>query len=134
MPRRAVPVPTPVPTVAAVRFLLDNTVPNDAADAFAAAGHKIERHDGGEPLFAAARDRQLEPVTADRRVADRAGKDELGERRVVVFLHAADAAAVGRLFTRFKRLSPGRLYTATAAGAKVRQLPAHTASTPSKAT
>jgi hypothetical protein len=31
--------------------------------------------------------------------------------------------AIDRLFKRYKRLSPGRLYTVTAARVKVRQLP-----------
>jgi hypothetical protein len=31
--------------------------------------------------------------------------------------------AIDRLFTRYKRLAPGRLYTVTGARVKVRQLP-----------
>jgi hypothetical protein len=34
--------------------------------------------------------------------------------------------AIDRLFTRYKRLTPGRLYTVTASRVKVRQLPAKT--------
>ena len=48
--------------------------------------------------------------------------------RSVVYLHLEGGDveqddAVTRLFERYKRLTPGRLYTVTASRVKVRQLP-----------
>jgi hypothetical protein len=104
-----------------VRFVLDQSVPPELEAAFVAAGHKVERGEGG--LIDDAIVRQCEPVTATRAVAESFNRRVLGERRLGVFLHATDAEAPARLFARFKRLTPGRLYTVTAKTAKVRQLP-----------
>ena len=49
--------------------------------------------------------------------------------RVIVQLPAdaeQHAEALAMLFSRFKRLSPGRLYSITPGGAKARQLPTNT--------
>ena len=43
--------------------------------------------------------------------------------RCIVYLQEPGPKAVDRLFDRYKRLSPGRLYTVTASRVKIRQLP-----------
>src|SRR5437763_13253666 len=65
-----------------------------------------------------ARVRQLEIITADAAMADAPFTSGARFGRTVVFLNV-DAGeveqddAVDRLFERYKRLSPGRLYTIT---------------------
>jgi len=51
-------------------------------------------------------------------------------RRTIVYLRVdgpddEQVTAVERLFARYKRLVPGRLYTVTAGRVKIRQLPRH---------
>jgi hypothetical protein len=55
-----------------------------------------------------------------------AGRAAFGRSIVLLLVGAGDVEqddAVDRLFARYKRLSPGRLYTVTESRVKVRQLP-----------
>jgi hypothetical protein len=79
-------------------------------------------------LFAAARKGQLEVITADSSLANAPFEEDLRFGRTVVFLNVQGADveqddAIDRLFTRYKRLAPGRLYTITGSRVKIRQLP-----------
>jgi hypothetical protein len=79
-------------------------------------------------LFAAAKKGQLEVITADSSLANAPFEEDLRFRRTVVFLNVEGADveqddAIDRLFTRYKRLAPGRLYTITGSRVKIRQLP-----------
>lgn len=74
---------------------------------------------------------QLEILTADAALAQAPFDHPSGFARTLVFLNveAGDVEqdeAIDRLFERYKRLSPGRLYTVTRSRVKVRQLPRRT--------
>src|SRR3954463_11368120 len=82
--------------------------------------------------FKTARKLQLEVITADGALADAPYEPETEfvapHDRVIVYLQLEGGDveqddAIDRLFTRYKRLSPGRLYTVTGTRVKVRQLP-----------
>jgi len=83
-------------------------------------------------VFKAARKLQLELITTDGALADAPYEPETeftaAHDRVIVYLQLEGGDveqddAIDRLFTRYKRLSPGRLYTVTGTRVKVRQLP-----------
>ncbi len=104
------------------------------------AGHKVitadeagvEASSTGPDLLDAARRGQFEIVVADRETLNTL-LPESGRRetygRVLVYLHAGEdeaALAVVRLFDRYKRLTPGRLYSVSPQRVKVSQLPTST--------
>lgn len=114
-----------------MRFLLASDVHSDVADALRQLKHKpatlaeVGLTDDATPqdLMDVSRREQLELVVATpalrQDVVPAAG-------RLLVYLHVepdAHADGIARLLARFKRLSPGRLYTVTPAGVKVSQLP-----------
>jgi hypothetical protein len=79
-------------------------------------------------FFEAARKGQLEIITADSALAQAPFEQPTRFVRTMVHLNVAEGDveqddAIDRLFTRYKRLSPGRLYTVTGGRVKVRQLP-----------
>ena len=100
-------------------------------------GHQAQRYaDAGidpamtpRQLLAAARTRQLELIVAGRETIEAmlpGSGDKQTFGRVLVQLPGKpeeQEEAIARLFFRFKRLTPGRLYTATPDHAKARQLP-----------
>jgi predicted nuclease of predicted toxin-antitoxin system len=109
----------------------------------AAAGEALRRHGhearsltdiGLSPdalpadIFDAARKGQLEIITADAAIAQAPFQTSVRFKGTLVQLNV-DAGeveqddAIDRLFDRYKRLSPGRLYTVTGSRVKVRQLP-----------
>jgi hypothetical protein len=72
--------------------------------------------------------KQLEILTDDQELALRLFEHPQKFNRLIVFLQLAGGDveqddAIDRLFERYKRLSPGRLYTVTETRVKVRQLP-----------
>jgi hypothetical protein len=90
-------------------------------------------------LKAAQRD-QAEILTTDATLANALfGREDVPafNRSIVFFqLEGADVEqddAVTRLFERYKRLTPGRLYTVTASRVKVRQLPSEKIRNPKSA-
>jgi hypothetical protein len=119
-----------------LRFLLVETDPA-AGDALRGLGHDAVSPDAlpvpaeatPEILREAARRHQRELVVGDRTLLEAilpgsARRETFG--RAVVFLNLPpDQAgpAIDRLFSRHKRLSPGRLYTVTPGRVKVAQLP-----------
>jgi len=118
-----------------MRFLLHGNLTRAAADALVRHGHTastlpdipIETTDLAE-LLKQAQTKQLDIVTADAALANAPFEHRLPFNRSIVFLQLEGGDveqddAIDRLFERYKRLTPGRLYTVTATRVKVRQLP-----------
>ncbi len=81
-----------------------------------------------EDVLKAATKSQLEVITTDSTMIDAIYESRVPFNRVIVFLQLEGGDveqddAIDRLFERYKRLSPGRLYTVTATRVKIRQLP-----------
>ncbi|CAN5516675.1 hypothetical protein BH09PLA1_BH09PLA1_13010 [soil metagenome] len=71
---------------------------------------------------------QLEILTTDSSLVDGIFESRLPYSRTLVYLQLEGGDveqddAIDRLFTRYKRLSAGRMYTVTGSRVKVRQLP-----------
>ena len=78
--------------------------------------------------MATAHKKQLDLITTDSDVANTPfGAAKAFDRSIVlVNVEASEVEqddAIDRLFARYKRLSPGRLYTVTGSRVKIRQLP-----------
>lgn len=76
----------------------------------------------------AAQSKQWDVMTSDDKLIDTVYAEKLWFNRSIIFLQLPGEAveqddAVDRLFTRYKRLTPERLYTVTETRVKVRQLP-----------
>ncbi|MEM6560205.1 MAG: hypothetical protein AAF656_01280 [Planctomycetota bacterium] len=110
-----------------MRFLPHN-LPEDVVATLTELGHTHEPVPPGDlqplELFKLCRSRQAELLTTDGGLAEQASIALLGKTRLAVHLREPVPGAVRKLFDRFKRLTPGRLYTATASHAKVKQLAA----------
>lgn len=83
---------------------------------------------GPRELLKAAQTKQLDVLTNDAALVNAIFDQDIWFNRSVVFLQLEGGEveqddAVDRLFARYKRLSPGRLYTVTGSRVKVRQLP-----------
>ncbi len=119
-----------------MRFLAHGTLDPSVAAALTRHGHKVvgmieaqlpDLADASKVLEAADR-QQLDVVTND---GDFVGEITAGARkfgRCIVYLQLPGGEveqddAIDRLFARYRRLSPGRLYTVTENRVKVRQLP-----------
>jgi hypothetical protein len=82
-----------------------------------------------EDLLKAAHKAQLDVMTGDAKLAEASfadGAPAFGRSIVYLQLEGGDVEqddAVTRLFERYKRLTPGRLYTVTGSRVKIRQLP-----------
>lgn len=79
-------------------------------------------------FFKAAQSKQLDVITTDAALVNAIFEEKIYFNRVVVFLQLEGGDveqddAIDRLFERYKRMTPGRLYTVTGARVKVRQLP-----------
>ncbi|HZL34429.1 MAG TPA: DUF5615 family PIN-like protein [Tepidisphaeraceae bacterium] len=79
-------------------------------------------------VFEAARKGQLDIITPDAHLAAAPYEEHIAFPRSIVYLHVGEGdveqdEAVDRLFKRYKRLTPGRLYTVTGSRVKIRQLP-----------
>ena len=81
-----------------------------------------------EDLLRGASKAQLEVLTTDSALVDAIFESGVPFTRTLVYLQLEGGDveqddAIDRLFTRYKRLSPGRMYTVTGSRVKVRQLP-----------
>ena len=79
-------------------------------------------------IVKAAQAKQWDICTADAELVRVVYDEKIWFKRSILFLQLAGEDveqddAVDRLFTRYKRLTPGRLYTVTETRVKVRQLP-----------
>lgn len=84
----------------------------------------------GDPVeaLAAAKKSQLDVLTNDAALAAAPFEQSTSFNRSIVFLQLPGGDveqddAIDRLFKRYKRLSPGRLYTVTESRVKIRQIP-----------
>lgn len=81
-------------------------------------------------IVAAARQKQWDIITGNDAVVQWIYDNDFWTQRSVVYLQVEGGDveqddAVDRLFTRYKRLTPSRLYTVTGTRVKVRQLPSY---------
>ena len=120
-----------------MRFLLHGNFGDGTAGQFREQGHvavtaaEVDLPADAKPadVLEVGRKQQYELVVSTREDLDAllpksGAKDIFG--RVLVFLRdepADHALAVMRLFERYKRLTPGRLYTVSSGRVKVSQLP-----------
>ncbi len=82
---------------------------------------------GRAEFFALLAKNQWDLITNDADLIHRLYDEKINFNRTIVLLveqvTADPAAAIDRLFARYPRLSPRRLYTLTAGRVKIRQLP-----------
>jgi hypothetical protein len=118
-----------------MRFLLHGNLSTAVADALRRHGHNpqtpaelgIEGTDPAQTLDLAGK-QQLDIITADQQLAGAPFEAGVPFSRCIVFLQLEGGDveqddAIDRLFERYKRLTPGRLYTVTGTRVKIRQLP-----------
>ena len=79
-------------------------------------------------IVRAAQTKQWDIITTDADLVNGVFDDDIWFNRSIVFLQLPGGDveqddAIDRLFQRYKRLTPGRLYTVTETRVKVRQLP-----------
>jgi hypothetical protein len=122
-----------------MRLLLHGNLTPAVADALRERGDTVRQladiglapESAADDVLKAAHKDQSEILTTDASLAntlfDREDAPPKFNRSIVYFqLEGGDVEqddAVDRLFERYKRLAPGRLYTVTASRVKVRQLP-----------
>ncbi len=108
-----------------------------------AAGEALRRHEheartpadialtpeaSADDILRAAHKHQLDLLTTDQSLATRLFEEPFRFDRCIVYLHVDEGDveqddAIDRLFERYKRLTPGKLYTVTGSRVKIRQLP-----------
>ncbi len=119
-----------------MQWLLHGTLTSAVAEAMVRHEHKVHKPEElGLPAEAilpevlkAAEDRQWDIISNDPSMARDIFEAQLRFSRTIVFLQLQGGDveqddAVDRLFDRYRRLSPRRLYTVTESRVKVRQLP-----------
>ena len=119
-----------------MRWLVHGNLSSAVAEALVRHGHKahapadVELAPDAPPedVFVTAHAKQLDVVTNDPKLASAPFESELKFGRSLVFLQLTGGDveqddAIDRLFTRYKRLTPGRMYTVTENRVKIRQLP-----------
>jgi predicted nuclease of predicted toxin-antitoxin system len=119
-----------------MRWLLHGNLTTAVGDALRRHGHTadtpetlgIAATDASE-LLKSANAKQLDIITADSALADAIFTAGTRFDRSIVYLQlqgddVEQDDAIDRLFARYKRLSPRRLYTVTGSRVKIRQLPA----------
>jgi hypothetical protein len=120
-----------------MRWLIHGTNTTSAvADALVRHGHKVippaevpvDPTGAPDEVLEAARAGQLDVLTTDSTLAEAPFQSPVQFARTIVFLQLEGGDveqddAVDRLFERYKRLTPGRVYTVTGSRVKIRQLP-----------
>jgi hypothetical protein len=120
-----------------MQWLLHGNVSGAAAEAlrrFEHQTHKVDELKLSSPddlreLLKAAQTKQWDVLTTDSSLVNAIYDDKIWFNRSVVYLQLTGEDveqddAIDRLFARYKRLTPGRLYTVTESRVKIRQLPA----------
>jgi hypothetical protein len=120
-----------------MRWLVHGNITPAAAEALKRHGHEprdlasvgVPPDGAPDAVLTAAKKGQLDLMTADPAMAQAPFDLDFWFNRSMVFLQLEGGDveqddAIDRLFKRYKRLSPGRLYTVTATRVKIRQLPA----------
>jgi hypothetical protein len=118
--------------------MLNGSVSGQAAQVLRQRGDQIIELAPTEPALAedaagflkALQRAQVDVLSADDVIHSAIYAAGFPFQRSIVYLQSArgeqeQAEALGRLFERYKRLVPGRLYTVTPSRVKVRQLPGH---------
>lgn len=119
-----------------MKWLLYGEMTKAVADALVRHGHEVHAAaelalaEGAGPIeiLKAAEQRQWEVLTTDAGLANAPFEARFAFARSMVFLQLEGGDveqddAVDRLFDRYKRLNPRRLYTVTGSRVKIRQLP-----------
>jgi hypothetical protein len=118
-----------------MRWLLHGNLTPAVAEALRRHGHQAQtladaQIDASETadVLEAAHERQLDLITTDAQLVSAPFERPSPFARSIVFLQLEGGDveqddAVDRLFERYKRLAPGRIYTVTGSRVKVRQLP-----------
>jgi hypothetical protein len=120
-----------------MRWLLHGPMTTAVGEALRRHGHKAQDMietglpPASEPaqVLKAAQQAQLDILTTDTSLSAAPFLDGIPSfNRSIVYLQLEGGDveqddAIDRLFERYKRLTPGRLYTVTASRVKVRQLP-----------
>jgi hypothetical protein len=117
-----------------MQFLIHGVAAPEIAAALVAHEHKthliseleLPPEATGEQILAAASQRQWDIFTTDRALAQAPFAGGKKFTRCIVYFQDGTtdpAAVVERLFERYSRLTPGRLYTITGSRVKIRQLP-----------
>ena len=95
----------------------------------AAAELGVEDGATAREVLKAAESKQLDVLTTEAALVNAIFDEKIWFNRVVVYLQLEGGDveqddAIDRLFERYPRVTPGRLYTVTGSRVKVRQLPA----------
>jgi hypothetical protein len=119
-----------------MRWLLHGPMTSAVADALVRHGHTAQNMTelglppASDPavVLQTANAAQLDILTTDATLTSAVFLVDVWMKRSMVYLQLEGADveqddAVDRLFERYKRLTPGRLYTVTGSRVKVRQLP-----------
>jgi hypothetical protein len=122
-----------------MRWLLHGNLTHGVTEALVRHGHQardlasVGLTATSDPLevLQAARKEQLDLLTADPALANAPFEKDFWFNRSLVFLQLEGGDveqddAIDRLFDRYKRLVPGRMYTVTGSRVKIRQLPSKT--------
>ena len=117
-----------------MRWVLRGTLSSAVSDALVRHEHAVQSMDlpadaPPREFLKAAQSKQLDVVTNDATLVNAIFDQDIWFNRVVVYLQLEGGDvehddAIDRLFQRYKRLTPGRLYTVTGSRVKIRQLPA----------
>lgn len=113
-----------------MRWLLHGNVTAAVTEAMHRHEQKtqVSTETSSEDVLRGATKAQLEIVTTDAALVDAIFEQHIPFARTLVYLQLEGGDleqddAIDRLFARYKRLSPGRMYTVTGSRVKVRQLP-----------
>jgi len=119
-----------------MRWLIHGELQPAVAEALRRHGHEtrapadigLTPEAGLHDVLRTAHKNQLDTITLDANLVQSLFDEPFAFDRSIVFLHVGKGDveqddAVDRLFKRYKRLTPGRLYTITDSRVKVRQLP-----------
>jgi len=119
-----------------MRWLLHGNIAQAAVDALVRHGDQAQRPpEAGIPegatheeILKLATSKQLDLLTNDGALANAPYELGFAFNRCIVYLQLAGGEveqddAIDRLYARYKRLTPGRLYTVTESRVKIRQLP-----------
>src|SRR5688572_5747418 len=118
-----------------MRWLLHGNLTPAVAEALRRHGHQAQTlqeagvtSDDMSEVLDAAHERQLDLITTDAQLVSAPFERPSPFARSIVFLQLEGGDveqddAIDRLFGRYKRLAPGRIYTVTGSRVKVRQLP-----------
>ena len=122
--------------LADMRWVLHGNPLAAVGEALARHEHQVNSADalevpppaGPREFLKAAQSKQFDVLTIDPAFVAAVFDQAIWFNRVIVFLQLEGGDieqddAIDRLFQRYKRLTPGRLYTITGSRVKVRQLP-----------